>query len=539
MAAMDELMGLLAQLGHREAPTDWQDRGQTQVLRSESLCVIRNHDETQADLKQRFEDLCNIDIRGEHFWIGVDSTEPLYLQHPSPVVVSYYTTGSHYERCARELVASIEALGADQPYCIVGIESAGSWEANCSLKPSFILNCLRELQRPVLWVDADAKLQRIPHVPAGFDFAIHRHDGWEFASGTVYFGYNERAIGLLEHWIELCQMRPLVWDQMLLDQAWAEYAQDHDLVTGWLPESYTHIFDTKVAPKGLQGPVITHYQASRSVENKRPKPVIPVQVINQRRMACSQPYAYDLAPASNITNENGTGHVWPHIQTDLGSLMDYIHALRTTNGKAVRFIQVGAMDGVKFDPLYKRIRSQGWHGALFEPLSDMYKRLKTNYEGCEGLVFVNAAIDAADGKRVMYRIPSELVEAGSLPDWALGISSFYTDRNAIGGKKVDEATHAALKAARVEELVTCKSFQTALDELEYDALDLLQIDTEGHDWAILQTFPLDRLKPLVINFEYYNLGQEELGEALKWLECHGYAYGMDHKDVTATLLRLG
>ncbi|GAA6141014.1 FkbM family methyltransferase [Hydrogenophaga sp. 5NK40-0174] len=536
---MDELMGLLAQLGHKEQSMDWQEHGRAQVLRSSSLCVIRNHDESQAELKQSFEDLCNIDINGEHFWIGVDSTERLYEPHPSPVVVSYYTTGTPYEACAKELIASIEALGAEQPYCVVGIESAGTWEANCSLKPSFILNCLKELQRPVLWVDADAKLQRPPHIPAGFDFAVHRYDGWEFASGTVYFAYNERAIGLLERWIELCQMRPMVWDQMLLDQAWAEYSQTHDLVTGWLPERYTHVFDTQVMSREQQAPVITHYQASRAVPNKRPKPDIPKTVVDLRRLACAQPFQYDVASESAQADGEASTRSWPSIQTDLGGLMDYVHALRDGQDQSVQFLQVGAMDGVKFDPLYKRIRAQQWHGALFEPLTDMYERLVANYDDCEGLVFVNAAIDACDGERVMYRIPAQVVEDGTLPDWALGISSFYTDRNAIGGKKVDEATHDVLKSVRVEETVLCKSFQTALDELGFASLDLLQIDTEGHDWAILQTFPLDRIKPLVINFEYYNLGPGELSQALSWLERHGYAYGMDHKDVTATLLRLG
>lgn len=508
------------------------------VHRSDELCVIVQHDERQAACKRGFEALCNIDLAGQHVWVGVPSVSAVLKRHDSPVVVSFYTKGTPYEDEARGLIESIERLG-DVPYCVVGIDSAGSWEANCSLKPGFILQCLQELQRPVLWVDADARLFTRPAIPAAFDFAVHRHAGWEFASGTVYFAHNDRAMALLQRWVDLCRQRPLIWDQMLLDQAWASHVATHDLVTGWLPESYTHIFDSTVEGAGREAPVITHYQASRSVDGKRPKPPVPAEVVNSRLQACAHVHAYDVPSQRTLTPQGHPVDVWPGVNTDLGSLMDYLHALRTEAGEKVSFLQVGAMDGVKFDPLHKRIRAQGWRGVLFEPLPDMFENLRRNYAGCEGLTLVQAAIDAEEGERHMFRIPQALVASGTLPEWALGISSFYNDRNALGGKKIDEATCALVQANTVREPVRCTTFARALTDHAIGSLDLLQIDTEGHDWAILQTFPIERLQPLVINFEYYNLQEAEVGEALAWLRRHGYAYGMDHKDVTATRLRLG
>jgi FkbM family methyltransferase len=326
---------------------------------------------------------------------------------------------------------------------------------------------------------------------------------------------------------------------MLLDQAWASHVAAHDLVTGWLPESYTHIFDSTVEGAGREAPVITHYQASRAVDGKRPKPPVPAEVVNSRLQACAHVHAYDVPSQRTLTPQGRPVDVWPGVNTDLGSLMDYLHALRTEAGEKVSFLQVGAMDGVKFDPLHKRIRAQGWRGVLFEPLPDMFENLRRNYAGCEGLTLVQAAIDAEEGERHMFRIPQALVASGTLPEWALGISSFYNDRNALGGKKIDEATCALVQANTVREPVRCTTFARALTDHAIGSLDLLQIDTEGHDWAILQTFPIERLQPLVINFEYYNLQEAEVGEALAWLRRHGYAYGMDHKDVTATRLRLG
>ena len=508
------------------------------VHRSSDLCAIVGHDERHAACKREFEALCNIDVAGQHVWVGVPSVSAVLKRHDAPVVVSFYTKGTPYEDEARGLIESIERLG-DVPYCVVGIDSAGSWEANCSLKPGFILQCLQELQRPVLWVDADARLFTRPSIPSAFDFAVHRHAGWEFASGTVYFAHNDRAMALLERWVDLSRQRPLIWDQMLLDQAWAGHVASHDLVTGWLPESYTHIFDSTAEGAGHEAPVITHYQASRSVEGKRPKPPVPAEVVNSRRQACAHLHAYDVPSQRVLTPEGRPIDVWPGVNTDLGSLMDYLHALRDQAGEKVSFVQVGAMDGVKFDPLHKRIRTQGWRGVLFEPLPDMFENLQRNYAGCEGLTLVQAAIDAQEGERHMFRIPQALVASGTLPEWALGISSFYNDRNALGGKKIDEATCALVQANTVREPVRCTTFERVLTDHAIDRLDLLQIDTEGHDWAILKTFPIDRLQPLVINFEYYNLQEAEVRAALEWLRRHGYAYGMDHKDVTATRLRLG
>ncbi|MBL8386760.1 MAG: FkbM family methyltransferase [Hydrogenophaga sp.] len=536
-AALAAVANCLAALDLTE-PLELRPQAGALVHRSDTLCVIAGHDRSRADLRQGFEALCNIDVDGQHLWVGVPSVMPVLQRHASPVVVSFYTKDTPYEEQARGLVASIEALGDDVPYCVVGIDSAGSWEANCSLKPGFILQCLRELQRPVLWVDADARLNARPSVPPTFDFAVHKYDGWEFASGTAYFAHSDAAIRLLERWIELSRQRPLIWDQMLLDQAWAECTGDGTLVTGWLPEPYTHIFDNPAAEAQRAAPVVTHYQASRAVVNKRPKPVVPEALVHSRREDRAWHHEYDV-PVRRTTLASGRRvDAWPGVNTDLGRLMDYLHALRSEAGERVFFLQVGAMDGVKFDPLHKRIRQQGWRGVLFEPLPDMHENLKRNYAGCEGLTLVQAAIDTQEGSREMYRIPQSVVNQGQLPDWALGISSFYNDRNALGGKKIDAATRALVEANTVREAVPCTTFERVLAEHHIAEIDLLQIDTEGHDWAILQSFPIARLQPKVINFEYYNLQESEVQEALEWLRAHGYAYSMDHKDVTATRLRL-
>jgi hypothetical protein len=45
-------------------------------------------------------------------------------------------------------------------------------------------------------------------------------------------------------------------------------------------------------------------------------------------------------------------------------------------------------------------------------------------------------------------------------------------------------------------------------------IDLLHIDTEGHDWKILRQLNLDKISPFVIMFENKHFNQEERDEVM-------------------------
>src|SRR6185295_9499601 len=88
------------------------------------------------------------------------------------------------------------------------------------------LTAWRTLQRPILWVDADAIVRDRPSLLAGnpSDFAIHKAWGWQFASGTIFFGQTALAERLLEVWVERCRREPRIWDQVHLGLAWDDVA---------------------------------------------------------------------------------------------------------------------------------------------------------------------------------------------------------------------------------------------------------------------------------------------------------------------------
>jgi Methyltransferase domain len=246
------------------------------------------------------------DYPSPHLWWG-GSSPPSAAARASgelPLVISFYTKNTDYEIEARKLSESCERLQLD--HRVVGLESRGSWEANCSLKSEFVYDLWKTSGRPVLWVDADAVLHSSPELLRGCraDFAIHKCRGWQFASGTLFFNQTTAAATLMHRWIARCRQNPRVWDQENLDLAWEETVAVHPLETLWLPEPYCRIFDLHEGRSPAAG-VIEHFQASRRLKAKvssapsTPAPQ-PTPSLVAARQAC-RPRSWLLSPADVVT----------------------------------------------------------------------------------------------------------------------------------------------------------------------------------------------------------------------------------------------
>lgn len=102
-------------------------------------------------------------------------------------------------------------------------------------------------------------------------------------------------------------------------------------------------------------------------------------------------------------------------------------------------VQVGAMDGKAYDPLYPYLSEGNWRGLLVEPLPDMYAQLQETYKDCDRIRFVNVAIADpesidSNGQIKMMRPDPAKIADNSLPVWARGIATL-ADRpayNAMG-----------------------------------------------------------------------------------------------------------
>jgi FkbM family methyltransferase len=59
------------------------------------------------------------------------------------------------------------------------------------------------------------------------------------------------------------------------------------------------------------------------------------------------------------------------------------------------------------------------------------------------------------------------------------------------------------------EMVRCMTLDALIAKHGLASLDVLQLDTEGHDYLILKTLNFEETRPLLINYERTPLGKDE------------------------------
>ena len=75
-----------------------------------------------------------------------------------------------------------------------------------------------------------------------------------------------------------------------------------------------------------------------------------------------------------------------------------------------------------------------------------------------------------------------------------------------------------------QEVVKAIPLMELLNKHQVSHLDVLVIDTEGHDYHILKQLDFTRYLPKIIFAEYVNLPAHEQLEMKKLLTQHGYIY---------------
>ncbi|MCK9506406.1 MAG: FkbM family methyltransferase [Porticoccaceae bacterium] len=198
-------------------------------------------------------------------------------------------------------------------------------------------------------------------------------------------------------------------------------------------------------------------------------------------------------------------------------------------GIEVRFVQVGANDGIRFDGLYFTVTSNRWSGIVIEPLPHMFARLAFNYSDYPDVVPVNVAIHPTLTSEKIYHVNPLVV--CDYPDWASGIASF--NRHHLVKHGIRDQDILAID-------VPCKPLMSVIGEHELFDAEVLQIDTEGFDAEIIGMIDFSRFKPWVIKFEWMNLSQAQKTFCLDRLVQEGYKFSIDHdeSDCTAWLPRL-
>ena len=136
----------------------------------------------------------------------------------------------------------------------------------------------------------------------------------------------------------------------------------------------------------------------------------------------------------------------------------------------LKFLQIGAMDGVSHDELNSYIQCFDWEGVLVEPLPDMFDKLISNYEQKYGLQFECSAITETDGETEIHRVPPGTENA---PEWADGCSTLVPE------KHIDY-----LVPMMVKEKIKTMTLKTLVEKYHLQDVNFVQIDTEGYDFKI-------------------------------------------------------
>ena len=184
-------------------------------------------------------------------------------------------------------------------------------------------------------------------------------------------------------------------------------------------------------------------------------------------------------------------------------------------GNSLRFVQVGANDGLRGDPLRQYVLTPGWRGILCEPQEDVFAALQRNYASeADRLIFEKVAISPSSDRLVLYRPPDIGVATGA--DMPHGLTVTSSDPSVVARQT------GVAEGDLVKIVVPTITLDAIVARHGFEGFDVLQIDVEGYDFEVLKTLLLDRHRPAVIQFEHGHLSPSELTDASLSLGRHGY-----------------
>ena len=178
------------------------------------------------------------------------------------------------------------------------------------------------------------------------------------------------------------------------------------------------------------------------------------------------------------------------------------------------FVEIGANDGRKNDPLYHYIIRHGWKGILVEPDPVNFKKLKENYREIDGLIFENTGIGPEQGEMLFYKI-KDITDRE--PGWYDQIGSFDKKtflKNISFGKGLDQRI--------VAEPLPVIHFDQLLEKNNFETPDLLHLDAEGFDYRILRSIDFTKYNIRLVLFESEWMTKNELKDIVQYLRKHQY-----------------
>jgi FkbM family methyltransferase len=187
------------------------------------------------------------------------------------------------------------------------------------------------------------------------------------------------------------------------------------------------------------------------------------------------------------------------------------------------FVQVGANDGIRRDPLRSIVLAHHVAGLCVEPLPDMFERLRTNYASEPQVRFEQVAIAPKAGWLALYRFRAD----APVDDYMHGWATFDGARLRVEARKL------GLERYLEKVSVPAITFQDLLRKHQIGRVSLLQVDTEGMDHEIIKMALAAGIAPDMLHYEYVHMRHRERRDVLELLRAHGYRWVHERHDVFA------
>lgn len=189
------------------------------------------------------------------------------------------------------------------------------------------------------------------------------------------------------------------------------------------------------------------------------------------------------------------------------------------------FLQIGANDGYLSDPLNLAIFRHKLTGTFVEPQANYYRELQKTYRDFPGMLFLQYAIAEKSGAMTMYTLDCS---GGRLPGWAQGVGTLSREQIRKFGDQIDDI-ESYIRADEVQ----CITVADLLDRAAHRDPDIIVVDAEGFDHAILSQFSFAELSTKLVIYETESMTREHAADLAQKLEEGGFAIFEADQDTIA------
>lgn len=181
------------------------------------------------------------------------------------------------------------------------------------------------------------------------------------------------------------------------------------------------------------------------------------------------------------------------------------------------FVQIGANDGDQLDHLQSAIVSSNWRGLMLEPVPYVFERLKDNYGHLQSRVALrNVAIGPSQGHMPFWHLQQDDASE-DLPRWYDALGSFRKEV-VLKHERYIPDIRQRLICTEVETI----TFDGLCEQEAVEAIDLIQMDTEGFDFEIIKLIDFDEYRPRLLIYEHHHFNEETKVECEQHMHARGY-----------------